>query len=1397
MRRLVVLSVLLALMLGVRALQDGSSVAADPLILAAIGFVLLAAFTVAGLGSVLRLPKVTGYILAGVALGPSAADILSREVVDEMRMFNTLALGLIATGAGLELDVRQLCGVLRTLTATIAVKVVAGLVLVGGTLVAVQSFAHLLPLESSSHVLALAIVMGALSIGTSPAIVLAVLTETRARGRLSDLVLGAAVLKDLVVVVVLAMAVAIARTLVTPGTAMDGAMIVTVTGELAGSIAVGAVLGALLIAYIRYVRAEMLLFVAAMILVVSELGRALHLELLLVFITAGFVVRNFSSYERVLHGPLALVSLPVFVVFFTNAGASVDLRTTWAILPLALALCAARALAYFLAARAGAAAGAEAAPIRAHAWLAYLPQAGVTLGLVGLAASQLPELGSVISTTGMAVVAINLLLGPMTLRGALRAAGETAAQEEAKPHKRRKDHADAEQLPPPKPSVDFDVAAQTLIDGVGNPHLQAHLRNTYENALEVVRAFRREQLEDWCTTMQRELDEALGQDLPVASNARLRDWLKQQRVPVVMGYGEKCEQLLQRARELVEHLPAWIEVPLEPEQCQPQPGDSRTVRACKRLTALRSKLWNGRGPVRRVPVQLAARVCLDPAFSSLAAGALGSWCRVEATVCEELRLYTAASTTAGDTRERIKLWLGEWPGRFEHDARISLATGFEEFARMLSLADGPSLSVSQIRYSKVESRVREAGRALADDPRVWGVKLQAAQAAPMLAAELALLESTARAALSRSVLADADAAKQEALPIAESVRDLVARLRTTSAFDEAALRKAATLCHNTYSVSVERQLELIASRLRPAAAIHEVAVQMRALIQSLPERVTLARADTPAHLAADPRQVASRTINPRELATQQLMRELLPAIDGRLHELAAIFAGATARIRECVDMLLHAIESRIDLGDELGDETMAKVLARAQERLDTLVTDLQRGPDELRAVVETSTRESLAALRELASLSTATSTPLVRVDGVLSSVRQRVREKLRPAQGAIRQAYRRLDVLGRRLGGGHLPREMRQRYETGDLDATTIWCQAQSWRSAGAVPESYARLFSVEPVREPRLFTAYRAELAQLMAAERQWLHGGPSSVLLVGQHGSGRTSMLNMCEIEMSSPRVIRPERGASRDRALLTSLAYQLQTRPHERAVLAELRRVRTTVLLDDMEHWFTPDAAGLRQLERFLDMVQHTSADVFWVVSSTTEALRVLEDAFPVRQSFGTVVTLHPLRLEALVQVVEARHQLSGLRIAYPDTVASRLLGRFDRTSDRMIFFRLLANYSEGNLARTHAAWLRSVELGDDDTVRPAVRQVLGLRMPFVRHLAAREIAILIQVLRFGPLSLEALSSTIGVSPNETDRHVRFLQNAGLLEHADATRDELRVPTALQAPLVQGLRSEGAWP
>src|SRR5688572_7638527 len=107
MRRAVILVLLLfgmqlVLPLGV-APEDAPS-------LLTFGFLILAAYTVGEIAKAVRLPKIVGYLVAGVLFGPDVLDVVTSASAVELAPVSELAIALIAFLAGAELkwdDVRR------------------------------------------------------------------------------------------------------------------------------------------------------------------------------------------------------------------------------------------------------------------------------------------------------------------------------------------------------------------------------------------------------------------------------------------------------------------------------------------------------------------------------------------------------------------------------------------------------------------------------------------------------------------------------------------------------------------------------------------------------------------------------------------------------------------------------------------------------------------------------------------------------------------------------------------------------------------------------------------------------------------------------------------------------------------------------------------------------------------------------------------------------------------------------------------------------------------------------------------------------------------------------------------------------------------------------------------
>ncbi len=433
-RPAVMLAVVCALMASARSFVPVGGAGSSADVALGFGFLLLAALQTGDLFAAMRLPRLTGYLVCGLVAGPEVGGLVAAETIPSLRLVNGVAVGLIALTAGSELDLRAQRPRLRAVVAISVVAVVLAVAVttaLAGVLGAHLPFLHGM---DGTQRWTVALTLGVVLASLSPAVAIAILTETRAAGPVSDTVLGVVVLADIVAIVAFASVQSMAARAfgATAGEAMPVAALLGI--ELGGSVLAGAVLALVLAAWHRFVRDHLALLVVAACVVSAEVGSRLHLDALLVALTAGILLQNSLGVGGAAIGrALAPASLPIFAVFFALAGASLRVRDFGALAPMALLLAAARAASLMVGARVGAAvAGAEPAVAR---WgpFAVIPQAGVSVGFAELVARHFPAWGPGARDLLLAVVTLNQLVGPVLLRTALSRAGEVGRREGA-PH---------------------------------------------------------------------------------------------------------------------------------------------------------------------------------------------------------------------------------------------------------------------------------------------------------------------------------------------------------------------------------------------------------------------------------------------------------------------------------------------------------------------------------------------------------------------------------------------------------------------------------------------------------------------------------------------------------------------------------------------------------------------------------------------------------------------------------------------------------------------------------------------------------------------------------------------------------------------------------------------------
>jgi Kef-type K+ transport system membrane component KefB len=401
-----------------------------------LGFILLAAYITAQILKIAGLPLISGYIFVGILAGPYVTAFLSHDMVARFRLVDDLALSFIALTAGGTLHLQFLKKRGTAIAINIVLLTVVVFVAVFFSFFFMVRRLNLMPNLTDAQIMVLACLLGVIAVARSPSSAIAIINECRASGMFTTTVLGVTVAMDVLIIIFFTLAMTASEIIIGAGTAIDFWMIIGLTLAVVGSLALGIVLGKGISLYIGKVGHDLslfLLFFAFSIFKASiwfnqfmeaHFAVSLHLEPLLICISAGFTVQNFSEYGYIFMEAMERFALPIFVLFFSIAGASLNLDALLMTWPLAVFLVMIRALGIFGSTWVAGILNRDTSQHRQAAWMAYITQAGVAIGLAQLAQRRFPELGVYLTTLVLAVITINQLVGPITFKIALKKTGE-------------------------------------------------------------------------------------------------------------------------------------------------------------------------------------------------------------------------------------------------------------------------------------------------------------------------------------------------------------------------------------------------------------------------------------------------------------------------------------------------------------------------------------------------------------------------------------------------------------------------------------------------------------------------------------------------------------------------------------------------------------------------------------------------------------------------------------------------------------------------------------------------------------------------------------------------------------------------------------------------------------
>jgi Kef-type K+ transport system membrane component KefB len=382
-------------------------------ILLYISLILFGGLLVGRFVKLFNLPNVTGYLIAGLILGPSLANFIPADMVRNFSLVSDMTLGFIAFSIGSEFKFSYFKEVGTTPVIVAIMEACGAMLLVTLTLLLFGTD------------LRLALLFGAIASATAPAQTLMVVQQYRARGPMTSLLMSVVALDDAVALIAFGFATTIVNSMNHPGTNMLFSIAEPFI-ELVISLIVGAALAFVMMIFLRYFKkpSNRISILLAFIFLIIYLADRLHGSPLLACMAMGTVLVNWlddiEDLTRVAQG----VTPPLFVIFFVISGAGLDFKALSGIGVVGIIYIVVRVLGKHFGAWFGATITRSEQKIRTYLGLTLMPQAGVALGLVIVAAKSVPEYAAQINVVILSSTFIYSLIGPSAAKFALIKAGE-------------------------------------------------------------------------------------------------------------------------------------------------------------------------------------------------------------------------------------------------------------------------------------------------------------------------------------------------------------------------------------------------------------------------------------------------------------------------------------------------------------------------------------------------------------------------------------------------------------------------------------------------------------------------------------------------------------------------------------------------------------------------------------------------------------------------------------------------------------------------------------------------------------------------------------------------------------------------------------------------------------
>lgn len=363
----------------------------------------------------LGLPNVTGYLVAGVLIGPCCLQIIPSHWIESLSLLVNVALGFIAFSIGGEFRFSKI--------RTIGKPVLIITFMQALVTTAIVDIGLALIFQNTG----VAICLGAIATATAPAATLMVIKQYNAKGSITDILMPVVALDDAIGLMVFSISISIAKILFASTAVNVGIMLLEPLLEIVLSLVVGAAIGGALTLCLGFFhsRSNRLTSIICAVFIGTAVSELFGLSSLLLCMSIGAVMTNLYPESEKMIDLTEHWTPVIMLLFFVISGAELDLMVIPVVGLLGVMYIVLRSLGKYFGAFIGAKAVGADKNVQKYLGVALLPQAGVAIGMSQIVVETLPaEYGARIRAVVLCATLVYELFGPLLTKIVLTKAGE-------------------------------------------------------------------------------------------------------------------------------------------------------------------------------------------------------------------------------------------------------------------------------------------------------------------------------------------------------------------------------------------------------------------------------------------------------------------------------------------------------------------------------------------------------------------------------------------------------------------------------------------------------------------------------------------------------------------------------------------------------------------------------------------------------------------------------------------------------------------------------------------------------------------------------------------------------------------------------------------------------------